>query len=137
MPENWAVASKKVSPTKIALIVVGIAVVVLLVWQQFAGPVTQEGDGTITAIDAAAGEASMEITDPANGKTREYKGRISPACVITINGKPAKVEDLCVGDRVHVRVTIDRTVRPEADKKRPLIVAERVEVTRKQGAKRL
>jgi hypothetical protein len=134
MPENESV-SKKISPTKIGLIILGVAVVALLIRQQFAGAVAQERDGTITSINAANREATMEIADPANGATREYQGHISPTCVITINGKPAKMEDLLVGDRVHVRALIDRKVRPEGDKKRPLIVAEQVDVTRKDAEK--
>ncbi len=136
MPENESV-SKKVSPTKIGLIVIGVAVVALLIWQQLAGPVAQEGDGTITFLDAAARKAALEVVDPANGATREYRGDIPAECVITINGKPARLEELKVGDRVHVNVRLDRKVRTAGDKKRPLIIADKVEVTRKDAEKKL
>ena len=97
-----------------------------------AGAPSHEGRGTIVSLDVAARKATVEAVDPANGNTRDYVGSVPLDCPITLNGKPAKLEDLKIGDRARVRVRSDRKA-PKVDGKRP-VIAEMIDVTRKEGA---
>jgi hypothetical protein len=114
----------------IAVIVIVIAVLAGL--RSMAVAPSHEGQGTITALDLAARRATVEAVDPANGRKRDYVGTVPQECPITINGKPAKLEDLRVGDLARVSVRSDRKAE-KINGKRPMI-ANWIKVTRKEGA---
>ncbi|HVP10911.1 MAG TPA: hypothetical protein VMV94_06930 [Phycisphaerae bacterium] len=121
-------------PAKSRMWIIVVVVIVLAVFiglRSLAGPPSHEGQGTITAIDLTARRATVEAIDPANGNRRDYIGTVAPDCAITIDDKPAKLEDLKVGDLVRVRVHSDRKAE-KINGKRPM-VAEMIKVTRKEG----
>jgi hypothetical protein len=131
--ENPDVATQPASKKQILIIVLAVLLVaVLFGLRSMAGPPSHEGQGTIISVDAAARRATVEAVDPANGNTRDYVGTVSPDCTITINGKPATLEELRPGDSARFRVKSDRSA-PKVDGKRP-VVAELIQVTRKEGA---
>jgi hypothetical protein len=126
-------ATQPASKKRILIVVFAVLLVAILTGiRSLAGPPSHEGRGTIISIDAGARMATVEAIDPANGNTRDYVGTVSPECVITINGKPAKLEELRAGDFARFRVRSDRSV-PKVDGKRP-VVAELIEVKRKGEA---
>jgi len=96
MPQNQ-------NPARIIIAIVAI----LVVGGVFVGikkrddqKLAKQTPGTITAIDLATGKATIEIVIPQTGEKQPYTSKIPSNCEITINGKPAKLEDVQVGDRV-------------------------------------
>lgn len=70
---------------------------------------------TITQIDAARRTGEVEFVHPKSGQTmRVTANYIPPECEITINGEPATLADVRVGDTVAVHGTAyaDNTVKP-------------------------
>lgn len=93
------------------------------------------GRGTIRSLDVATRQASVEVIVPATGLTRELQGDISTDCAIEIDGKPASLGDLRVGDSVEVRARIDRSRGPDG-KRKVRFTAEHVRCTRIAVAER-
>lgn len=102
--------------------------------QRAAGPAKHEAKGTILSIDTANRRAVLEVIDPANGATRQFHGAIAENCAITINGMPATLADLRVGDVAQVRARSERGPSVSDRDQRSLIVAEFVHVTRRENA---
>lgn len=59
-------------------------------------------EGKIVWIDHETRIASLEFIHP-NGRVSEISGEIVPDCDIRINGEPATIDDLRVGDEGRVR----------------------------------
>jgi len=131
--------------------VVVVAVVGVLVIRHF--PAIVEVKGTITQLDLAERSALVEAIDPANGRSREFRGFAAPDCEVTIDGRRAKLADLRVGDTAQIRARVQRqahnsdeappptthpTTQPAGDdqqahskhKTKHLLIAERIAVTR-------
>jgi hypothetical protein len=131
--ENFDMATQPASKSRLVVVVIIILGGAGLIGIRSLAPApSHEGQGTITSIDAAARTATVEAIDPANGNRRDYVGSVPAECPITINGKPAKLEDLRVGDLARVRVRSDRKTQKVAGK-RP-VIAEMIEVKRKEGS---
>ncbi len=64
-------------------------------------------DGTITYIDLSSRSAGLEYDSPRNGQLREIAGKIPEDCDILLNGSPATLDDLRVGDRASIKVLWD------------------------------
>lgn len=108
----------------VILLVVGVAVVVPM----FRGPELHEVRGTITNIDLTARRATLRYVDPATGTVREVTGDVPESCGITVNGKPAELSDLTVGDVAKAQALIED--RERDGKKEKCIVAEELHVDR-------
>jgi hypothetical protein len=89
--------------------IVGIAVVVVVLGVSAVQIIQTklaviEVDGTITHIDLPSRSATLEFINPRNGKLVEIAGPVPPECTIELNGKPADVDEIVVGDQARVRV---------------------------------
>ncbi len=111
---------------------VGIAV---LIYVRNTTPVVEMGNGTIRSLDPVKRQASVEVILPATGTTRELQGDIAPDCAIEIDGKPAALADLRVGDSVQVRARIDRS-RGSDGKRHVRFTAEHIRCSRVSVAER-
>ncbi len=76
---------------------------------------TAEG-AIITAIDAPSRTAEIEFIHPRDGRVRRLNGTLAPNGQITLNGAPATVDDLKVGDTVTVGGMVGRDLTVAADK---------------------
>jgi hypothetical protein len=103
---------------RIIIAVIGI-VVVAMVGITVVRRLTRERDRTITAtilaIDPQARTASIEFVHPKTGKTLELEGRVPEECDIQIDGRPAKLSDLRVGERAEVNGTIHANITLSAN----------------------
>lgn len=105
-----------------ALIVTFIVVVAVaaIAWQAIksiprARYYTLEG-AIITAIDPSARTAEIEFIHPRSGRVQRLSGTLAPGGQITLNGAPATIEDLKVGDTVTVGGMVGRDLTVAADK---------------------
>ena len=73
--------------------------------------------------------AEMEMPDPKGGTAMSVPGTVPENCVITVNGKPATLQDVRVGDRVRVTAEI-RKWKTDAGQKLKEIVPHSVDVVR-------
>lgn len=62
----------------------------------------------ITQLDVAARTAEIEFIHPKTGDSVRLSGRVPPACEIQVNGLPATLAELRVGDMVDVGGTVQR-----------------------------
>lgn len=85
------------------LIVLAIAVligVVVTVAQQLAGGKrVYTVEGVITYLEPDTRTAGFEFKHPRDGSLREKTAKVPEECEILLNGKPATMKDLKVGDR--------------------------------------
>ncbi len=72
------------------------------------GNIRQLNDATITRIDAGAGAAEIEFVHPKTGQTMRLSATVGPNCSITLDGKPATIRDLRVGDKIDVRGVVKK-----------------------------
>ncbi|MEE8168931.1 MAG: hypothetical protein V3T70_00150 [Phycisphaerae bacterium] len=80
--------------------------------------------GRIRMIDQANRSATLEIINSENGQTIEITGDVLPDCQITLNGRPAALSDLVLGDEVVVDGERHRNHR---------LTAHRIQATRDGG----
>ncbi len=64
--------------------------------------------GRITKLDVASRAASIQFVHPKSGKTMTADGQVPLDCDLQIDGKPARIEDLRVGDEGEVKGTLHR-----------------------------
>jgi len=101
------------TPLIVALVVVCAAVAAFAVYR--AQTVKRfHVSGTITLVDAANNQASIEFEHPETGDPMEITGALDPSCEILLDGKPAKLADISAGDSAEVfAVWNKRTHRPD------------------------
>lgn len=95
----------------VVLVLVGIVVVVSLgigVVRRMTDMQVRTISGTIMSIDVQARTASIEFVHPKTGRTLQIDGTVPPGCDISIDGRPASMEDLRVGEQAEVEGTIHR-----------------------------
>lgn len=116
------------------LLLVGVAVVAAggagLLWSRSASPKVREVEATITFVDPVARRASIETTHPKSGAAVEVNGEVPSECMITVNGEPADLADLQVGDVAIVRGRILRQAEQDSKKRAKRFIAESIQVTR-------
>lgn len=108
---------------KKTLVLVGLGVVVagVVLWQVLRmtrpRPFTVRS-ARIAALDVATRSGEIEFIHPKSGRRTTVTARnIPPDCEITIDGRPADVSELRVGDAVAVRglfYPYDQSARPQA-----------------------
>lgn len=110
------------SPTarkSLLLVLLGIVVVGAVAWQawRLAQPrVYTLKSAIITKMDAERRTGEVEFVHPKSGQTMRVTATAIPAdCEISINGVPATLADVRVGDVVAVHGTVysDQTVKPD------------------------
>jgi len=94
---------------------VGLAVVIALgaiVAHRSLQPIEREIDGTIAEIDLESRTAALEFTHPKTGQTMTIRGEVPADCDIRIDGRPATLRDLRIGERisVHGQISMGRRV---------------------------
>jgi hypothetical protein len=94
------------------------------------GPTIREVEAVITFVDVENREAAIETTHPKSGAAIELSGEVPPQCAITINGQPAKLADLEIGDQVVVRGYTHRVPDANGKKGSKRFIAESIRVTR-------
>jgi hypothetical protein len=100
--------------TKKALAIGAVLIVILAVagWQlrKSQGPRVRELAGaTLTMIDAAKGSAEIEFVHPKSGRKLKLTGTMAPGCQILIDGQPAQLADVRVGDVADLKGTVYST----------------------------
>ncbi len=78
----------------------------------------------ITRIDVQTREAAIELIHPRTGQPLEIEGVVPLGCEITIDGRPADLSELIVGEQAFVEASIRGNS----------ITAQRVAVTRSGNA---
>jgi hypothetical protein len=71
--------------------------------------------GTIVQLDAQTRHAAIEIIHPKTGKPLRIEGTAPPECDIQVDGKPATLAELRVGDRARVEGVIHRDMTVTAN----------------------
>lgn len=112
-----------------------LAAVAVVLYVRNTTSIVEMGRGTIRTLDVATRQASVEVIVPATGVTRELHGEVASDCAIEIDGKPATLADLRVGDAVEVRARIDRT-RGADGKRHVRFTAEHIRCKRMAVAER-
>ncbi len=114
--ENTVSDMRKDTRTRVIIAVVAIAVVIVVgsLYRKRHETNVYEIRGTITGIDVAGRQASLEFTHPKNGQRFQLAGEVPTDCRISIDDKPATLADLKVGDTVRVEGTIDSGKRVTA-----------------------
>jgi hypothetical protein len=103
---------------------------VVLLRIRSASPKVREVEATITFVDPSARRASIETTHPKSGAAVEVNGEVPPECTITINGQPADLADLRVGDSAVVRGRVLRQPEEDSKKRAKRFIADSILVTR-------
>lgn len=96
--------------TRIIVAVIGVAIVVV-VGTQYRKTRTKslhQTQGTILSIDVASRQATIEFVHPKSGQRFQLAGDVPADCNIHIDGKPATLADLKVGEQVRVEGTVGR-----------------------------
>ncbi len=116
------------------LLLVGVGIIAAggasLLLTRSASPKVREVEATITFVDPTERRASIETTHPRSGAAIEVDGEIPPECTITINGEPADLGDLHIGDSAVVRGRILRQPEQASKKRAKRFIAESIQVTR-------
>lgn len=94
-----------------SLIIAGLLIVCVSVigWEtarRLGQTQTRVVEGTIVQVNVATHRASVEIIHPKTGKPLRIEGIVPAECDIQIDGVPARMEDLCVGEHVRTEGTI-------------------------------
>lgn len=76
--------------------------------------------GTVTFVDVDNRIAELEMADP-DGGSMTKPGTVPMDCEILIDGKPAKLEDIKIGDKVTARLEY-RSYKKDGEKIREWIV---------------
>jgi len=118
-----AATGVKVTQTTKKVLVVGIIVVVVAgvaSWRAVRrrpAPRTREITGaTIRTLDVARQMAEVEFAHPKTGRRIRLTGTLAPGCEILVDGQPATLADLQVGDLVDVRGTVYPDYSVQADR---------------------
>jgi hypothetical protein len=74
--------------------------------------VVREISGTVLSVDPDERTASIEFIHPRTGKAFQLTGHVPETCDITIDGKPATLRDIRVGDVVRAQGALanDKTI---------------------------
>lgn len=93
--------------TRIGVILVTIAIAVGATAYMIVSrmPKTYIIDGTITWLDPAQHQASLQFISPRKGELRDMTIDVPADCEILLHGKPAAIGDLKVGDRAVAKVS--------------------------------
>jgi len=117
-----------------AVLVIAASVVVLVAMSVRDGgnESVRQVKGTITAVNSASRQASIEVLDPATGQVEEYTGSVPVDCAISINGKQVTLAELRIDDKVEVQ---GRVVRGTSGGSGPYREAQAdwIRVTRRDG----
>jgi len=107
---------RKDTQKRVVIAVVAIAVVIVVgsLYRKRHQTNVYQTQGTITGIDVARRQASLEFTHPKSGQHFQLAGEVPEDCRISIDDKPATLADLKVGDTVRVEGTIDSSKRVTA-----------------------
>jgi hypothetical protein len=107
-----------------AIVLVVIVVIVQGVLSSMSG--TETVDAVLTHVDVSKRLAAAEILDPRKNLRTDMLGEVPPDCTITINGAPADLSDLQVGDDARITAIVLKKKRPSGAR----AVAKSIEVTR-------
>lgn len=96
-----------VTKNRLALTVLLIACCVAVGrgWVRHKREMTREVKGTILRIDKEARIGVLRVGTPTTA-IQQVTGDIAKSCAITVNGKPATLSDVRVGDRVKVKASV-------------------------------
>jgi len=117
-------SAKNIRIVVLLVLVLAIGIVVWRVTRPQAA-VRELSNATITAIDAGAGTAEIEFVHPKSGQKVPLSANVGPKCSITLDGKPAALKDLRVGDKANVRGILTKSLLGSS--------VEPLEVTVKRG----
>lgn len=88
------------------LLIVGVSVIGWETARRLGQTQTRVVEGTIVQVDVTKHRAAIEIIHPKTGKPLRIEGIVPAECDIQIDGVPARMEDLCVGEHVRTEGTI-------------------------------
>jgi hypothetical protein len=90
----------------VALVIVCVAAVGWETVRRIGRAQIRTVEGTIVQIDAATRQGAIEVVHPKTGKLLRIEGFVPPDCDIQIDGQPAGLGDLRVGEKARVEGTI-------------------------------
>ena len=64
---------------------------------------------TIVSIDPESRTATIEYVQPKTGRALQIEGYVAPECDIRIDGEPATMRDLRIGEQAEVQATVRGT----------------------------
>lgn len=108
MDEVPLTATSANSRRRAPLMWLGIAVAIGVALWLVLKPDIRSVKGTVVHVDTVARKATLEIKDPRGGNAFEITGTIPPECPITIDGAPAAIGDVRVGDFARVKGELKR-----------------------------
>jgi hypothetical protein len=95
--------------TRIAVVGIVVAILACAFYvRQKARPQERSITGVITRLDAGQRRAELVFTHPRTGEQYPIEGEVAADCAISINGQPARLEDLNVGEEATVRGLVYR-----------------------------
>jgi hypothetical protein len=89
---------------KAGLLLAGILVVIAASALLVTRPRTYVVDGTITYVNVELHQAGMQFRNPLNMHQKDKTLTVPSQCRITLNGQPARLADLRVGDQALAKV---------------------------------
>ena len=89
-----------------ALLILGAGVIQWEAARRSGRTQVREVEGTITHIDLATRQVSVDIIHPKTGESMEVTGIVPAGCAIELGGVPAPLKDLRPGDRFRAQGSI-------------------------------
>ncbi len=106
------------SPARTVVIIAVIVVVVAIAAWQAARALRPRNlrieSARITKFDPVTRKGEIEFVHPKSGRTMTVSGSVAESCTITINGAPATIADVQVGDVATVEGVVFATRTVEA-----------------------
>lgn len=97
--------------TTLAAVVVVVTVAVMVLPDIISAYKVRTVEGTITFVDVATRQASLEVKSPKDGHLVEIAGVVPEDCPIVINGKTATLDQVATGDRATVGGTWNKKTK--------------------------
>lgn len=113
-----------------------VVIVGVVVWHNVWGRSIRIMEGTVTFVDAANRRAGLEYEDPKSVAAIEFSGEVPPDSTTTINGQPATLADVRVGDHGRVKGRVKLGSRLPGAEREKRIIARWVQASRSQAAVR-
>jgi hypothetical protein len=92
----------------IALVCLVILAALVVYFRERSVGVLRTVQATLTQIDLAQRTATVQFIHPRSGETISLKGMVSADCSVEVDGRPAALADLVIGDRAWVQGVISR-----------------------------
>lgn len=131
-PESSAARPKNNTPIVVGVIVILVAAGIWYATSDGKRSKIIEAEGRVTFVDYEARQAEIELPDPKRPQPMTIEGEVPADCKFTMNGKPATLEDVRVGDKVRVKASLSKWKTPEGEKRKKIVPLE-VDILRSEN----